>query len=214
MTVELIVPQVNCVTACGTKIERLAYPHNVKVSCQMSDSEQVLDFSPEPPAQQRTRSLVVELLVRQALAGEDWQTKSANLIQTHNIDPDEVERELAKRKDRRSGRSEPGSQRRARVLTEVLREMPADAPREEIVAAFKTRYSQPDRRRSNDKPQTAAADAPTTPETAVEPTPQPQAESSSNIASAAAPSASAGNQETKADENKKPWWKRVMFWIK
>lgn len=184
----------------------------------MSDSEQVLDFSPEPPTDQRTRSLVVELLVRQAMAGEDWQVKSANLIQTHKIDPVEVEQEVAKRKDRRSGRSEPGSQRRARVLTEVLREMPADAPREEIVAAFKTRYSQPDRRRANDRPQSPAAspaaDLPTTPESTTELASQPATESSSDIASALGSAPASGNQETKADENKKPWWKRVMFWIK
>lgn len=179
----------------------------------MSDSEQVLDFSPEPPADQRTRSLVVELLVRQAMAGEDWQTKSANLIQTHKIDPAEVEKELAKRKDRRSGRSEPGSERRARVLIEVLREMPADAPREEIVAAFKSRYSQPDRRRANDKPQ-PAPDAPTTPETKTEPASQPITKSRSDIASAPPPATEPGSQDAKANENKKPWWKRVMFWIK
>lgn len=196
----------------------------------MSDSE-VLDFSPDP-RDNRTRSLVVELLVRQAFAGEDWQTKSAQLIEQHKIDPQEIEKELVRRKDRRSGRSEEGAQRRARVLTEVLREMPADAPRDQIVAAFRDRYSQPDRRRAGD----GAPEQSTTREAAIAAasvkSDPDSTHGSSEATSASAPSGSVNaetkarstsettspselsNQETNEGENKKPWWKRVMFWIK
>lgn len=193
----------------------------------MSDSE-VLDFSPDPK-DNRTRSLVVELLVRQAFAGEDWQTKSAQLIAQHKIDPQEIEKELARRKDRRSGRSEEGAQRRARVLTEVLREMPADAPRDQIVAAFRDRYSQPDRRRGRDgtpeqspaheilpaaAAETAAPDDSSSAITAATPGASVDAEAQTKSTTDTASPAELSNQETNEGENKKPWWKRVMFWIK
>lgn len=190
----------------------------------MSDSEQVLDFSPGPQVNNRTRSLVIELVVRQAAAGEDWRQKSATMLQQHQISPDEIEAELVRRQERRSGRREEGSQRRARVLTEVLREMPPDAPREQIVAAFRDRYNQPDRRRARDQaPDHAEPTMEGNPaggaQSDVDTLKQPETGAKDENSAAEQQTAThstvePSNQETNTEENKKPWWKRVMFWIK
>jgi hypothetical protein len=222
-----------------------ACPRRVLSFHNMSDSEKVLDFSPGSQ-DNRTRSLVIELVVRQALSGEDWRQKSSSMLEQHKIRPEEIEDELARRRERRTGRREEGSQRRARVLAEVLREMPAGAPREQIVAAFRDRYNQPDRRRARDEDQLEPAAEATTAAEAVElaaaadgaadpaanvdtstHTPAAKAEESTASQTAPAPAdqpaqpaapdvvaAEPGNQATNRDENKKPWWKRVMFWIK